>query len=72
MKKLLLSLALSAIALSTSSRNDETVYICTGPKAEVYHSKSNCRGLNRCSGDVRKVTLSKAIEMGRRACKICY
>ena len=64
MKKLLLSLALSAIALSTSSRNDETVYICTGPKAEVYHSKSNCRGLNRCSGDVKKVTLSKAIALG--------
>lgn len=73
MKKLLLSLALSAIALSTSSRNDETVYICNGPKAEVlYHSKSNCRGLNKCSGDVKKVTLSNAIEMGRRACKICY
>lgn len=72
MKKLLLSLALSAIALSTSSSNGETVYICTGPKAEVYHSRTNCRGLNRCSGDVKKVTLSKAIEMGRRACKICY
>ena len=54
MKKLLLSFALSAFALSTSSSNGETVYICTGPKAEAYHSKSKCRGLNRCSGDVKK------------------
>ena len=72
MKKILLALSLSLLSLSTSSRNDETVYICTGPKAEVYHSRTNCRGLNRCSDDVKKVTLSKAIEMGRRACKICY
>ena len=72
MKKLLLSLALSAIALSTSSSNGVTVYICTGPKAEAYHSKSNCRGLNRCSGDVKKVTLAKAVQMGRRACRICW
>ena len=51
---------------------DEIVYICTGPKAATYHSSPNCRGLNRCSGDVAKVTLSKAKGMGRRPCKICY
>ena len=72
MKRLLLSLTLSAFAISTSCKNEETVYICTGPKAEVYHARKNCRGLNRCSGSSKMVSLAKAIEMGRRACKICW
>lgn len=72
MKRLLLSLALSAFAISTSCKNEETVYICTGPKAEVYHARKNCRGLNRCSGSIKTVSPSKAVQMGRRACKICW
>ncbi len=48
------------------------VYICTGPYAKVYHSSPSCRGLNRCSGDVRTIRLKSAQNMGRKACKICY
>lgn len=49
----------------------DTVYICTGPKAKVYHSTSKCRGLNRCSGDIKSISLKEA-KKSRRACKICY
>lgn len=49
----------------------KTVYICTGPKAQVYHATSKCRGLNRCSGDIKAVSLED-IKKSRRACKICY
>ena len=50
----------------------QIVYICTGPKAETYHKSKDCRGLNRCSGSIRAISLDKAKEMRRRACKICY
>ena len=48
-----------------------TVYICTGPKAKVYHKYKDCKGLNRCSGDIVAISLEKA-KKTRRACKICY
>jgi len=48
------------------------VYICTGPYASVYHSTPNCSGLNRCSGNIVKVSLKHARAMGRRACSKCY
>lgn len=48
------------------------VYICTGPESKRYHSNSNCRGLNKCSASIEKVTVAKAKSMKRTACKICY
>lgn len=48
------------------------VYLCNSRTAYVYHSSSNCRGLNRCSHGLIKVMLSDAKKVyGRRACKIC-
>ena len=49
-----------------------TVYVCTGPTASTYHKSNRCSGLNRCSGDVIPVSLSKAKQMGRRPCRKCY
>ena len=46
------------------------VYICTGPKAKVYHITPKCKGLTKCSGDIKKVTLEE-IQKSRRACKLC-
>lgn len=60
-KSAFIALALfSTIGGTTAStkRNTDilsgTVYICTGPKARKYHSNPNCRGLNRCSGSIKK------------------
>lgn len=58
-------------SVSDNSANS-VVYICTGPKAETYHKSKCCRGLNRCSGSIKAISMVKAKEMGRRACKICY
>lgn len=58
-------------SVSGNSTNS-VVYICTGPKAAVYHRTKHCSGLNRCSGDIVSVSLSKAKGMGRRPCKKCY
>lgn len=76
MKLLFLSLCMIFGTISTGSVSgnsaNSVVYICTGPKAEVYHKIARCRGLEHCSDDVVSVSLAKAKEMGRRACKICY
>lgn len=77
MKRLLLGLALcmplAFVCVGNSSTgDDQIVYICTGPTATVYHKTSRCKGLNRCSGEIKKITLQKAKSMNRRPCKICY
>lgn len=54
------------------SASEPTVYICTGPKSECYHKKKDCRGLKSCSKEVKAVPLSKAKEIGRRACGYCW
>lgn len=63
---------ISAPAKKAVKETTQIVYICTGPKAYVYHSTSDCSGLNRCSASVVTVSLSKAKAMGRRACRKCY
>lgn len=51
---------------------DGSAYICTGPQSEVYHSTKRCKGLRRCSGDLRKLSINEAENIGRRECKWCY
>ena len=48
------------------------VYICTGPKAQVFHATTNCSGLSRCSGSIVSLTEAQARAKGRRPCKKCY
>lgn len=47
------------------------VYICTGPNAKVFHRYKDCKGLDRCSGDIISISLDEIIDY-RRPCKICY
>ena len=77
MKSLFLAAALFVPVLFTNvERKDDTeaqmVYVCTGKSATTYHKTNKCRGLSRCSGDIKQVTIEKAKSMNRRACKICY
>lgn len=57
--------------LKESGADNDIVYICTGPRASVYHKLSVCRGLNRCSGTIEEVTVEEAINANRRPCRIC-
>ncbi len=61
-------------APKTISTVSETyVYVCTGGSSKRYHKTSQCRGLENCSKNIKKVTLSYAEEtMKRTPCKICY
>lgn len=73
------TLILSALALILSGQvstevktKEATVYICTGPKAKKYHATETCRGLNRCSGSIKQLSVSSARSKGFTPCKICY
>ena len=68
----ILALTILLCSNAVNIEGDGSVYICTGPKAKVYHRTARCSGLNRCSGDIVSVSLEKAKQMGRRACKKCY
>lgn len=69
---LTLSLVVSGVCLSSCATSEaasgDYVYICTGPNAKVYHSSKNCRGLRKCSGEVKHVARQS---VKRRACKVC-
>lgn len=67
-----LSYSLQGSCADSSETIAATVYICTGPKSECYHSYSKCRGLNSCSASIKPVSEEKAIQMKRRRCKLCY
>lgn len=49
-----------------------TVYVSQSPNAQCYHRKKDCKGLDRCSKEVIKVTKVYAEENGRTKCKWCY
>lgn len=47
------------------------VLICQSKTAKAYHSH-NCKGLDRCTHEIVKVTLEEAQQMGRTPCGFCY
>lgn len=76
-KLILCLLFLFATLGSYSNKNNfyvnasETVYICTGPKAKKYHKTSHCKGLNRCSGTIKSISIAEA-RKHYSPCNICY
>ena len=68
MKKFML-LAVTAFILTAASPIPfSNVYICNGSKSTKYHLTDDCRGLNRCSTAIEKVTLKEAQDKGRTIC----
>jgi hypothetical protein len=76
--RLLLTIAFIGILNSPSNdtsrhiQKEISVYICTGKSAYSYHNNRSCRGLNRCSAEIKSVSLEYAKNIGRSPCKICY
>lgn len=62
------------VVKKTTHRRKSTaqVYICTGEYSKKYHSFPSCRGLNRCSGSIKRINKSSAEAIGRTPCSICY
>ena len=51
---------------------EEDVYICTGSSARKYHKWKGCRGLNKCRGVIKKMSIQNARRLGREPCKMCH
>lgn len=56
----------------TPAQTETYVYICKSSTAYVYHSSTECKGLNKCTHPIIKVELKEATQKyRRRACKLC-
>lgn len=71
MKKLLIILLVFIAHAGCCEVEEGEVYICTGPDAECYHAKEDCRGLEQCTHEVEFVSRERALKMGRRSCGFC-
>ncbi|MCB0479271.1 MAG: hypothetical protein KDC84_13975 [Crocinitomicaceae bacterium] len=63
MLKFIILLLLSTQLYSSNVKNlkeDAAVYICVSSGATKYHYNRNCHGLNRCTHEIRKVSLTEA------------
>lgn len=49
----------------------DEVYVCTGNSSKKYHSTPECRFLENCKSEVRKVDQHFAEDKGRTPCKNC-
>lgn len=74
-KKMFVATMFAVLSMSTTTpitQQTETVYICHGPKSHRYHKTPKCKGLCRCSTDIKKVTKAEAQAKHYTPCKICY
>ena len=60
------------IPLSVGTDDQTKVIVVMSPNAYAYHKTRNCTAVKKATHTVKQVTLDKAIEMGRKPCKICY
>ena len=75
MKKLIATLLFVTATFNYGAHGNsgQMVYICIGSTAYAYHKNLNCKGLNRCKAQIKRVTLSEAYIMGRnKPCGYCY
>lgn len=64
---------ISACAPERKQKNQsEEVYVCTGPKSTRYHKTPDCKGLSRCSADIRQMTRQEAEAKHYTPCRMCY
>lgn len=70
---------LAAVAFTFTAEQGRTykhltnvAYVCLGPKAKRWHTRPDCKGLNKCSSTIEKVTIRYAEgTLGKTPCKIC-
>lgn len=61
-----------AVIFVQSCSTEQTVYICTGPKAYAYHHDSDCSlMITNCSGTIKEIPISRAHRMNRKPCGRC-
>ena len=69
MKNKLIIISLG-ILFNSSTIENSTVFICDSPTAKKYHFNKECRGLNRCTHEIKKISKSEAVKIGFTVCLI--
>ncbi|WCL82565.1 hypothetical protein PPO43_05565 [Saprospira sp. CCB-QB6] len=62
---------LSLSKLLSQKETSGNYLICNSKSAYTYH-KGYCRGLNRCTHGISRVSEARARALGRRRCKFCW
>lgn len=61
-------LAISVYTFSLAPSQSTAVYICVSPTGKKYHYSKNCRGLQRCTHEIRKTTVDDAKKLNYTVC----
>lgn len=70
---LIMLLLATTITFGESSRSaEETVYVVMSSSSYAYHRTRSCSAVKKATHTVKEVTLSEALRMNRRPCKLCY
>lgn len=54
--------------LNGTSIKVSDVYLCDSSGGKKYHYSKNCRGLSNCKHEIIKVSLKKALTLGKTLC----
>jgi len=64
--------AASGSKFSVTANNQVFVFVCLSNTAHKYHKYEDCRGLLKCTHEVKKLSRSEVDTRKFSACKICY
>lgn len=65
-------LSLAHKGKDSTQKKTVVVYICDSKTAYAYHTSNSCRGLNRCTHAIVKMTETEARSNRRTPCKVCH
>jgi len=64
------AIVLFLLLISARCADTTPVYTCDSHSAKRYHLKANCKGLNRCTHRIVKITLDEARKRGKTLCNL--
>lgn len=70
MKTIVVACILALGGSFVPSSEQSNVYICLSPNAKKYHFNKSCKGLQRCTHDIKLVSKTDAINKGLTVCLI--
>jgi hypothetical protein len=71
--KLLFGFLLVFVLCTSFKNTGDSVYVCDSKTSVAYHAIKNCKGLNKCTHEIIKVSKAEAVDVyKKRACKLCY
>ena len=61
MKQIIIIIAVTFSTYTAFSQTRDSVYLCMGKMSHTYHNSAYCKGLDKCSTHLLKVSMSDAI-----------